>query len=272
MLALAILFGLGAVGLYTWGIVKLVGEKKKAGWILAGATAVLLFLFVPTITDIVNDTGERAAEVKTTDNEDDTLAAEDDETEVAPPAEDEAPGSTEGDNSEIIKSVGETKYLSGVGDVTLLNEAYPSDTITMGPLNVKVEAIKVFKVENPDPSFKEHVDYMGEKELGDPGYYLTVTYKAENTTDTDLDWMDLTSLQLSNGQQINGISNDFMPDDMADNDGNSTYYGMTSKEYVDAYVVNDENFSDVKLVFNEVNDNDTFDTLAEETQVTYTFK
>ena len=138
MLALAILFGLVAVGLYTWGIVKLAGEKKKAGWILAGATAVLLFLFVPTITDIVNDTGTRAAE--------DTEQVTD----------------TESDSSSS-PSDNESKYVEGIGTLTVVKDIYPEETITLDQMSTTINAIKIFRVDNPEGSFKADIErYKGE--------------------------------------------------------------------------------------------------------------
>src|SRR5690242_20127648 len=77
---------------------------------------------------------------------------------VAPQEDTEA---TEEGGSEILTETGETKSLEGIGDVTFLKEVYPSDTITMGPLNVKVEAVKLFKVEDIDPTFKDAVELYG---------------------------------------------------------------------------------------------------------------
>lgn len=241
MLALAILFGLGAVALYAWGITKLVAEKKKAGWILAGATAVLLFLFVPTITDIVEDTGTRAAE--------------------------DTEQTTDG-----VPSVGETEHNSSLGDLTLLKEVYPDDPLYLDPMNVKVNAIKVFKVENPEVSFKADIErYKGEA-LGNTLYYMTVNFTAENTSSMNLGWLGLASVTLDDGTWLNQSDDDLLLGEDADgNPITPLYPGETTKEYVQMYVLDDPNIDSVDLEFDQVFGASSGSTVAPSKTVNYQF-
>jgi len=245
MLALAILFGLGAVGLYTWGIVKLVGEKKKAGWILAGATAVLLFLFVPTITDIVNDTGERAAE--------DTEQVTDTESSSSP-------------------SDNESKYVEGIGTLTVVKDIYPEETITLDQMSTTVNAIKIFRVDNPEGSFKADIErYKGEP-IGDTFYYMTINFTGDNTSLMNLEWYGLASVSLDDGTWLNQEDDDmFVGEDVNGNPITPDYYGETSKEYTQMYVIDNPDVNAVDLEFDAVTGASSGAVFSPSKTVTYQF-
>lgn len=249
MVTLAIVLGLIAVGLYVWGITRLVGEKKKAGLILAGATAVLLFLFVPTITDIVKDTGTRAAE----DTEQVTDTNSDSDSSSSP-------------------SVGETETDTVLGDLTLLKEVYPDSPIYLDPMNVQVNAIKVFKVENPEVSFKADIErYKGEA-LGNTLYYMTVNFTAENTSSMNLGWLGLASVTLDDGTWLNQSDDDMLLGEDADgNPITPLYPGVTTKEYTQMYVLDDPNIDSVDLEFDQVFGASSGSTVTPSTTETYYF-
>jgi hypothetical protein len=172
------------------------------------------------------------------------------------------------DGNFVFEEVGQEKNVD-IGHLKLLKYKKINEVVNMSPLNIKIDSIKVFEVTDPTQDFIENADYMADEKVNESGstYYLQVLFSAENTEEKNVDWMDLSKLVLSNGQQIDAVSKDFITDD---NDGDSAYYGKVSKEYVGAYIIKDADINNVKLIFNEVDDSDTYDTLHAEQQVEYT--
>jgi len=70
------------------------------------------------------------------------------------------------------------------------------------------------------------------------------------------------------GQQIDAISNDFV---YTEADGDSIFLGKVKKEFVDAFIVKDEDISKLKFIFGASMDGDSYEDITPEQQVEYTF-
>lgn len=246
MMTLAIILGLVAIGLYTWGITKLVAEKKNAGWILVGATAVLLFLFIPTITPMISETGERASQ----DTEQVTAAEED-----------------------TTQEASDTKYVEGIGDLTLIKGIYPDDALSIDPLGVAISGIKVFRVDNPEASLKSDIERQTGEPVGDSFYYMTVGFTAVSMVDQEIEWFGLASVTLDDGTWLNQEDDDmFLGQDSDGNEITPYYNGTQMKEYMQMYVIDNPDINSVELEFDQTSDAYSSETISPSKTVTYEFE
>lgn len=171
------------------------------------------------------------------------------------------------DGNFVFQEVGQEKTVD-IGHLKLVKYKKINEEVDMSPLKIKIDSVKLFEVTNPTQDFIENVDYMADEKVNESGatYYLQILYSAENTEEKNIDWMDLDKIILSNGQQIDAISKDFISDD---NDGDSAYYGKVKKEYVGAYIVKDKDINNAKFIFSGVDDADTYETISPQQQVEY---
>ncbi|WP_310877105.1 hypothetical protein [Priestia megaterium] len=169
------------------------------------------------------------------------------------------------DGNMVFTKVGQ-KAKTPDGTIELLKIKDVNQTVNVAPLTVTVDKIKLFKVTNPSADFVDTIDMQADEKVGDSFTYMQVTYAAENPEEKNIQWYSINKLVLSNGQQIDGISKDFIYDDADEDD---VFYGKVKKDYVDAFVVKDENIDNVKLIFAETLDDDSYDTITPEVQSTF---
>ena len=169
------------------------------------------------------------------------------------------------DGNIVFTKVGQ-KGKTEVGTLELVKIKDVNQTVNVAPLTVTVDQIKVFKVTNPSSDFVDTIDMQADEKVGDEFYYMQLTYNAENPEERNIQWYSINKLVLSNGQQIDGISKDIIYDEADEDD---VFYGKVKKEYVDAFVVKDGDIDNVKLIFAETLDEDSYDTITPEVQTTF---
>lgn len=169
------------------------------------------------------------------------------------------------DGNMVFTKVGQ-KAKTPDGTIELLKIKDVNQTVNVAPLTVTVDKIKLFKVTNPSADFVDTIDMQADEKVGDEFTYMQLTYSAENPEEKNIQWYSINKLVLSNGQQIDGISKDFIYDDADEDD---VFYGKVKKDYVDAFIVKDADINNVKLIFAETLDEDSYDTITPEVQTTF---
>ncbi|MEI2361150.1 hypothetical protein [Priestia megaterium] len=172
------------------------------------------------------------------------------------------------DGNIVFTKVGQ-KGKTEMGTMELVKIKDVNQTVNVAPLTVTVDKIKIFKVTNPTADFVDTIDMQADEKVGKEFFYMQLTYSAENPEEKNIQWYSVNKLVLSNGQQIDGISKDFIYDDADEDD---VFYGKVKKDYVDAFVIKDGDINNVKLIFAETLDEDTYDTITSEVQAEFELK
>ncbi|KZB89869.1 hypothetical protein A2U94_19230 [Bacillus sp. VT 712] len=173
----------------------------------------------------------------------------------------------ENEDGNTIFTVPGQKADVEIGTLELLKIKNVNEFVDILPIKVEIESIKLFKLTNASEDFIENVEWMAEDTVDETAYYIQILYNGTNLEEKNIDWMDLNKVVLSNGQQIDVTSKNFMS-----NDADSHYYGKVQQDYGAAFIVKDSNINKVKLIFHGVNDADTYETIAEPQQVEYTLE
>lgn len=171
----------------------------------------------------------------------------------------------------ILEEPGQ-KAVSEAGTAELLKIKKVNETVEVSPLLITIEDIKVIELSAVDPIFAEElaISTDGEAEFLKKGFsYVQIKYHVENTVDENIEWYDLVHVVTDKGQQIDGIMKDFFVDDA---DLESEYIGKVKKEYIDAFVLENSDISEVKLVFDETFHAGTFESITGQQIVEYTFE
>ncbi|AIW03620.1 hypothetical protein CPT_Moonbeam222 [Bacillus phage Moonbeam] len=147
----------------------------------------------------------------------------------------------------------ESKYVEGIGTLTVVKDIYPEETITLNQMSATVNAIKIFRVDDPEGSFKADIErYKGEP-VGDTFYYMTINFTGDNSSLMNLEWYGLASISLDDGTWLNQEDDDLLNgQDENGNDITPDYYGETSKEYTHMYVIDSPDVNAVELEFDAV--------------------
>lgn len=169
----------------------------------------------------------------------------------------------------VFTEVGQKSDIEG-GTLELLKIKDINETVDIAPLKVTMKDIKLFKMTNLDEEFKNDLSYESDaaQSIGDEFTYVQIQYDVENTEEKNIEWYALTDLVTDKGQQIDAISNDFI---YTEADGDSVFLGKVKKEFVDAFIVKDEDISKLKLIFGSSMDADSYEDITPEQQVEYTF-
>lgn len=166
----------------------------------------------------------------------------------------------------------ESKYVEGIGTLTVVKDIYPEDTITLDQMSTTVNAIKIFRVDNPEGSFKADIERYKEEPIGDTFYYMTINFTGDNSSLSNLEWYGLASVSLDDGTWLNQEDDDlFIGQDENGNDITPDYYGETSKEYTQMYVIDNPDVGSIELEFDKVTAAGTNVEVAPPETVTYEF-
>jgi len=168
----------------------------------------------------------------------------------------------------ILDTVGQKVTVDTSGTAELLKIKEINETVDLSPLKVTVNNMKLIKMTELNSDFAEMLELNTEETIDDNFTYLQISFTAENTEEKNVDWFDLETLVLSNGQQIDANFKDFIFDD---GDGDYTFFGKVVKEFTTAVIVKDEDISKVKMIFSPTSDTDNFEELAAQQQVEYEF-
>jgi len=178
-------------------------------------------------------------------------------------------------NNTVASSSPDTEYETehtSLGDLTLVKEIFPEDTFTQDVFNTTVNNIKIYKVENPEPSFKEDIANYSGREIGDTIYYMTIYFEGENASLGDIEWYGLASVTLDDGTWYNQEDDDMLVGQDENGIDITPYYsGEESKEYVQMYILDNPDVNSVDLEFDVVSDGVSGTVIAPGKTVTYEF-
>lgn len=142
-----------------------------------------------------------------------------------------------------------------------------NEVVNIAPIKVIVKDMKLIKLTNINQDMKDQIEYMNEKKVIEPLYYLQVRYSAENTSDKNIAFNGLHKAVTDKGEMLDPNKN-FLTSDF-----DHEFLGKVTQEDQYGMVIGQgkEDINKVKLIFNESADNDSYDTITPEQQVEYTF-
>ncbi|MEK4404385.1 hypothetical protein MKZ26_08030 [Sporosarcina sp. FSL K6-6792] len=151
----------------------------------------------------------------------------------------------------------------------LMNIINVNEKVDMAPIEVAIQSIKLLQKTDVGEEQLERIQLFSEKLISDPVNYVQIIYSAENTIAEDANWTGITHLILSNGEQINVVSNNFL----GGMDFDSTFYGEVKKDGLLGipYQGNPEDIKSVKIVFGSSVNPESYREITAEKQVTYEF-
>jgi hypothetical protein len=172
------------------------------------------------------------------------------------------------DGNVILDTVGQKVEDPDSGTAELLKIKEVNETVDISPIEVTVQDMKVIKISDLNPDFKEMMEFNTEETIDEDFTYLQINFTAENTKEMNVDWLDLQTIVLSNGQQIDSNYKDFIIDD---GDSDYTFFGKVKKEFTTGVIVKDTNIDSVKLIFAASENSDEYEIITDKQQVEYKF-
>lgn len=96
----------------------------------------------------------------------------------------EKPSSSTSDGP--LTNVGESRDQSDIGRITLLKIYHPASVVSDAKITLKIDSLKVFKVETQTKSQRDYWHDDWNTELPNPYYYAQVTWAIGNQTGADV--------------------------------------------------------------------------------------
>ncbi|SDJ51460.1 hypothetical protein [Salimicrobium halophilum] len=207
-----------------------------------------------------NQAEETEQNEETTSEE--TEPAEDEESEQD--MEEESPSEEDGTLTEVGESIEETNYT-----VELMKINDETTTLTQGPLEITIDSAKVLKISDMSDGFKEETSMYAQQEIGDEYQYLQLVYSVENTEDKDIMWNGLKDIVTDQKEQVSVQMNDMLVDD---SDMESDFLGKVKRDYLDGVILENPDISNLRIIFGNVMNADSYETISEEVEHEMTFE
>ncbi|WLR44442.1 hypothetical protein LC087_18845 (plasmid) [Bacillus carboniphilus] len=172
-------------------------------------------------------------------------------------------------NPRILTEVGQV-YEDKDSTTELMAIKDVDQTVDMGPLELTVDQIKIFKKYDMD---ERTIDFFSNFTSGyrEEFEYAQITYKVENTEDRNVSvGYPIDAIVLSTGEHIESATNDFF----AKNAGRE-FSGKSYKEGGISLIFESstaEEIDSIKIITNDVFDDDTDEVIADPQQVTFEMK
>lgn len=171
------------------------------------------------------------------------------------------------DGNTVLTQVGQ-KINTSQGTIELMKIKQVNQLLNIAPIKVTINDLKIFKVTNLSDDFKKYIETLYQKqEVTEPVYYLQLSYTAENTSDKNISWNGIHAVVTDKGEQLDPNQN------LISSNFNHEFFGkVTQKDQFGLLLSPDKwDISNVKLIFNESDDDSTYQTITPEQQVEYTF-
>lgn len=168
----------------------------------------------------------------------------------------------------ILDTVGQVVKEPNFATVELMKIKDINETIDIEPIKLTIEDIKLLKLSDMSEEAKLDLEIFTTESLPEEVNYIQIKYSSENTEEKNIDWYGIDKVVLSNGQQLDAISNDFI---VNDDDMDSIFYGKVKKEgFVGLiYKGNPEEITSAKIILSDSVDADSYDTITDQQQVEY---
>jgi hypothetical protein len=171
------------------------------------------------------------------------------------------------DGNIVLTNVGQT-LKTDFGTLELAKIKHVNQALSIAPINVTIEDLKVFKLTNISDDMKKRIQLLYNKqEVTEPVYYLQLSYSAENTSEKNIVWNGIHAVVTDKGEQLDPNIN------LLTSNFNHEFYGkVTQKDQFGLLLSSDKwDISNVKLIFNESADATSYATITPEQQVDYSF-
>ncbi|WP_059171924.1 hypothetical protein [Bacillus sp. FJAT-27445] len=181
---------------------------------------------------------------------------------------DQKPLKKDSEGNYILEEVGQ---IAPNEDATgeLLGIAKVNQVVDIAPLKVTVKDIKLIKLSDVSEDMAVSLSMYtgGDYEDLQKGFsYIQVQYETENTSEGNVSWNDLETAVTDAGEQIDVSMEDFHFDDA---ESDSMFIGKVKKEFIDSFIVKNDQINKVKLVFGASSNSDTYDTFTDNQTVEY---
>jgi hypothetical protein len=215
-----------------------------------------------------NESTEKKEEATASDQKDVSNKTEKEKETKEEKQEDGVPEPKENEHGDKVLEVPGQKVKDGNGTVELKKIKQANESVDIAPIKVTVNNLKLLHISDVTDGLRELIALYPEEEVGDDVQILQVAYDVENTQERNVDFYGLNTVVTDKGQQIDAISEDIFHDDEED----SNYFGKVSKQRVEWFLIRDEDISNVKLIFAETSDLDSYETITDKKQVEYTLE
>lgn len=142
-----------------------------------------------------------------------------------------------------------------------------NQVLNIAPIKVTIKDMKVIKLTHISDDMKNQIEYMNDKKVTEPVYYLQIRYTAENTSDKNIAWNGIHKAITDKGEQLDPNMN-FLPSNF-----DHEFFGKVTQEDQFGLLLSSDKWdiSKVKMIFNSSDDDTTYDTITPEQQVEYSF-
>ncbi|MFB0637134.1 hypothetical protein ACEPP6_17975 [Bacillus rugosus] len=124
----------------------------------------------------------------------------------------ETDDSSQDSGKKILSKPGETSTEDNGEIVTLEKIADVQKQTAMKPLTITVDQVKLLSRTNITPYQLKLFKRMTDQKVSEPLRYIQITYKAENTGDTQIDWQGIESVETDDGQKLTVADNNILKD------------------------------------------------------------
>ncbi|MBT2600923.1 MULTISPECIES: hypothetical protein [unclassified Oceanobacillus] len=152
------------------------------------------------------------------------------------------------------------------GKVELINIKEFNETIEQGPLKIEMINAKLIENTNSTQAFKQHLSQFVSHEVGDEVTYIQIRYNVENTSDGELYWSNLKNIVTDQKEQINADMEEFLLQSYE-----TEFLGNVQHDYVQSFVIKNSDINEVKLVFNAIENLNSYEKITDEIEYNFTF-
>ncbi|WP_339180282.1 hypothetical protein NST56_04355 [Bacillus sp. FSL R5-0560] len=124
----------------------------------------------------------------------------------------ETDDSSQDSGHKILSKPGETSTEDNGEIVTLDKIADVQKQTAIKPLTITVDEVKLLSRTNISPLQLKLFKRMTDQKVSEPLRYIQITYKAENTGDTQVDWQGIESVETDDGQKLTVSDNNIFKD------------------------------------------------------------
>ncbi|WP_276736692.1 hypothetical protein [Bacillus sp. (in: firmicutes)] len=124
----------------------------------------------------------------------------------------ETDGSSQNSGRKILTTPGETSNEDNGEIVTLDKIADVQKQAAIKPLTITVDQVKLLARTNISPLQLKLFKKLTDQKVSEPLRYIQITYKAENTGDTQVDWQGIESVETNDGQKLKIADNNIFKD------------------------------------------------------------
>ncbi|WP_258728825.1 hypothetical protein [Bacillus atrophaeus] len=125
-------------------------------------------------------------------------------------SDNETNDSNQDSNKKILSKPGESSTEDNGEIVTLDKIADIQKKTVMNSLTVTVDQVKLLSRTNISPFQLKLFKRMTDQKVTELLRYIQITYKAENTGDTQIDWQGIESVETDNGQKLTIADNNIL--------------------------------------------------------------